>query len=49
MIGHADLTLPSDLVGRLYVEFDAHNAAGTIPLTLKRWLEGRGLMREARD
>lgn len=41
--------LPSDLVGRLYVEFDAQDLPRSIPTTLRRWLAARGLIREGRE
>lgn len=39
--------LPSDLVGRLYVEFDGQDIAGSVPRTVKRWLQERGLVHGA--
>ena len=36
--------LPSDLVGRLYVEFDAQDLANTVPIALNRWLRDREIM-----
>jgi hypothetical protein len=36
--------LPSDLVGRLYDEFDSQDVRGSIPPTIQRWLRNRGLI-----
>ena len=36
-------TLPADLVGRLYREFDPQNPAETIPAVLSKWLSDRNL------
>jgi hypothetical protein len=41
--------LPSDLVGRLYVEFDGQDVARTIRSTVKTWLRARGLVRSTRS
>ena len=38
-------TLHSDLVGKLYREFDSYDPAGTIPPTLSRWLTNWALSR----
>jgi hypothetical protein len=39
--------LPSDLVGRLYVEFDNQDIDGTLPPIIERWLRTRHLLRRA--
>ena len=36
--------LPTDLVGRLYVEFDAQSIQETVPTALERWLTERALL-----
>ena len=41
--------LPSDLVGRLYVEFDGQNVATSLPTTVNRWLSARGLIQAGRS
>ena len=37
-------TLPTDLVGKLYKEFDPQRIDSTIPKQLKRWLTDRKLI-----
>lgn len=37
-------TLQADLMGKLYKEFDEHDAAGTIPVQLERWLIDNGVI-----
>lgn len=37
-------TLPSDLVGRLYENFDVQRVADTLPEVLARWLRQKGLV-----
>jgi hypothetical protein len=42
-----DKTLPSlqsDLIGKLYRQFDAHDPGGTIPMALTKWMRDRGLL-----
>lgn len=42
-----DKTLPSlqsDLIGKLYRPFDPHDAEGTIPTSLTKWMGDKGLM-----
>lgn len=38
--------LPSDLVGRLYVEFDGQDIESSVPRTVKKWLQDRGLVQK---
>lgn len=40
--------LQSDLAGKLYKRFDPHDATGTIPEQLTRWLEDNGVIVPAR-
>jgi hypothetical protein len=40
--------LPSDLVGRLYDEFDGQDVRGSIPPTVERWLRNGGIIPKAR-
>jgi hypothetical protein len=35
--------LPSDLVGRLYLEFDSQDLEGTLCAAIDRWLRERGI------
>ena len=37
-------TLPADLAGKLYKEFDPHDPDGTIPAQLTKWLEDNGII-----
>jgi hypothetical protein len=37
-------TTQSDLAGKLYKEFDPHEAAGTIPVMLEKWLTDNGII-----
>ena len=37
-------TLQSDLAGRLYKQFDPHDAQGTIPAQMTKWLEDYGII-----
>ena len=37
-------TLQADLAGRLYKQFDPHDAEGTIPQQLTKWLEDYGIV-----
>ena len=47
-----DKTLPSlqsDLIGKLYRQFDAHDPGGTIPSALTKWMRDKGLMPASRE
>jgi predicted nucleotide-binding protein len=37
-------TLPSDLIGKLYIKFDAQDIEGTIPDKITSWLIDKGLV-----
>jgi predicted nucleotide-binding protein len=37
-------TLPADLAGKLYKQFDPHDPEGTIPNQLTKWLEDYGII-----
>jgi hypothetical protein len=37
-------TLPTDLTGKLYRQFDVHDPHGTIPIELNRWLADKGFV-----
>ena len=37
--------LHTDLMGKLYRQFDPHDPDGTIPPRLSRWLNDRGLLK----
>jgi hypothetical protein len=39
--------LPSDLVGRLYVEFDGQDPEASVTAAVERWLRERALIRQA--
>jgi predicted nucleotide-binding protein len=40
--------LPSDLIGRLYVEFDGQDLPRSLPRVVGKWLTGRGLIRNGK-
>lgn len=47
-----DKTVPllqADLAGKLYKEFDPHDAEGTIPAQLEKWLRDYGIIVPARE
>jgi len=37
-------TLPADLAGKLYKDFDVHNPEDTIPAHIKKWLRDNGIV-----
>ena len=37
-------TLPTDLIGRLYKEFDSQDPIGTIPKAVSEWLSDKGII-----
>ena len=37
-------TMPTDLIGKLYKEFDTQDAKKTIPAVLTKWLKDRSII-----
>jgi hypothetical protein len=38
--------LPTDLIGRLYREFDTRSVGNTVPAEVERWLTDKGLAKK---